>query len=264
MYRRHFGLTHCPLSKQTKTLWDDGSLDALKQHFNWLLESPGVGLLTGEPGVGKTAWVRQLTQALNPHRYQVIYSAETDFGRLDIYRQLAFEFGLEPAYRRADLWRQIKEHIVQMVETKAILPVWIIDESQNLPVEFFKDFPAFLNFAFDSKDLMTVWFLGHSQLETLLNRVPYAALNSRIQVKEKMDPIIEQERFTQLIDEGFKEAGVTQRLLSDPGIELIRMASKGKPRIASQLIKNALQLATQKKMNHLSDDVIHEAIEIYK
>lgn len=264
MYRRHFGLTHCPLSKQTKTLWDDGSLDALKQHFNWLLESPGVGLLTGEPGVGKTAWVRQLTQALNPHRYQVIYSAETDFGRLDIYRQLAIEFGLEPAYRRADLWRQIKEHIVQMVEIKAILPVWIIDESHNLPVEFFKDFPAFLNFAFDSKDLMTVWFLGHSQLETILNRVPYAALNSRIQVKEKMDPIIEQERFTQLIDEGFKEAGVTQRLLSDPGIELMRMASKGKPRIASQLIKNALQLATQKKMNHLSDDVIHEAIEIYK
>jgi len=264
MYRRHFGLTHCPLSKQTKTLWDDGTLDALKQHFNWLLESPGVGLLTGEPGVGKTAWVRQLTQALNPHRYQVIYSAETDFGRLDIYRQLAIELGLEPAYRRADLWRQIKEHIVQMVETKAILPVWIIDESHNLPVEFFKDFPAFLNFAFDSKDLMTVWFLGHSQLETILNRVPYAALNSRIQVKEKMDPIIEQERFTQLIDEGFKEAGVTQRLLSDPGIELIRMASKGKPRIASQLIKNALQLATQKKMNHLSDDVIHEAIDIYK
>ena len=264
MYRRHFGLTHCPLSKQTKTLWDDGALDALKQHFSWLLESPGVGLLTGEPGVGKTAWVRQLTQALNPHRYQVIYSAETDFGRLDIYRQLAFEFGLEPAYRRADLWRQIKEHIVQMVETKAILPVWIIDESHNLPVEFFKDFPAFLNFAFDSKDLMTVWFLGHSQLESTLNRVPYAALNSRIQVKEKMDPIIEQERFTQLIDEGFKEAGVTQRLLSDPGIELIRMASKGKPRIASQLIKNALQLATQKKMNHLSDDVIHESIEIYK
>ena len=264
MYRRHFGLTHCPLSKQTKILWDNGALDALKQHFNWLLESPGVGLLTGEPGVGKTAWIRQLTKALNPHRYQVIYSAETDFGRLDIYRQLAIEFGLEPAYRRADLWRQIKEHIVQMVETKSILPVWIIDESHNLPVEFFKDFPAFLNFAFDSKDLMTVWFLGHSQLETILNRVPYAALNSRIQVKEKIEPVIEQEQFTQLIDEGFKEAGVTQRLLSDPGIELIRMASKGTPRIASQLIKNALQLATEKKMNHLSDDVIHEAIDIYR
>ncbi|MCU7968489.1 MAG: ATP-binding protein [gamma proteobacterium symbiont of Bathyaustriella thionipta] len=264
MYRRHFGLTHCPLSKQTKTLWDDGILDALNQRFNWLLESPGVGLLTGEPGVGKTAWVRQLTQALNPHRYQVIYLAETDFGRLDIYRQLALEFGLEPAYRRANLWRQIKEHIVQMVETKSILPVWIIDESHNLPVEFFKDFPAFLNFAFDSKDLMTVWFLGHSQLETILNRAPYAALSSRIQMKEKLEPVFEQARFSQLIEQGFKDAGATQQLISDPGIELLRMASKGKPRIASQLIQNALQLATEKKINHLPDDVILEAIEIFK
>jgi type II secretory pathway predicted ATPase ExeA len=264
MYRRHFGLTHCPLSKQTKTLWDDGALAALNQRFKWLLESPGVGLLTSEPGVGKTAWIRQLTKELNPHRYQIIYLAETDFGRLDIYRQLALSFGLEPAYRRANLWRQIKEHITQMVETKSILPVWIIDESHNLPVEFFKDFPAFLNFAFDSKDLMTVWFLGHPQLETTLNRAPYAALSSRIQVKEKLEPVFEQERFSQLIDQGFKDAGATQRLLSDPGIELLRMASKGKPRIASQLIQNALQLAAEKKINHLPDDIINEAIEIFK
>lgn len=264
MYRRHFGLTHCPLSKQTKTLWDDGALDALNQRFNWLLESPGIGLLTGEPGVGKTAWIRQLKKELNPHRYQVIYLAETDFGRLDIYRQLAIEFGLEPAYRRASLWRQIKEHITQMVETRSVLPVWIIDESHNLPVEFFKDFPAFLNFAFDSKDLMTVWFLGHCSLENTLNRAPYAALSSRIQIKEKLEPIFEQERFSQLVDQGFKDAGATQRMLSEPGIELLRMASKGKPRIASQLILNALQLATEKKINHLPDDVINEAIEIFK
>lgn len=264
MYRRHFGLTHCPLSKQTKTLWDDGALDALNQRFNWLLESPGIGLLTGEPGVGKTAWIRQLKKELNPHRYQVIYLAETDFGRLDIYRQLAIEFGLEPAYRRASLWRQIKEHITQMVETRSVLPVWIIDESHNLPLEFFKDFPAFLNFAFDSKDLMTVWFLGHCSLENTLNRAPYAALSSRIQIKEKLEPVFEQTRFTQMVAQGFKDAGATQRMISEPGIELLRMASKGKPRIASQLILNALQLATEKKINHLPDDVINEAIEIFK
>ena len=264
MYQHHFGLTHCPLGKQTKKLWDDGAIEQLNRRFHWLLESPGIGLLTGEPGVGKTAWIRQLAQSLNPNQYQVIYLAETDFGRLDIYRQLAIEFGLEPAYRRANLWRQIKEHITTMVETKSILPVWIIDESHNLPVEFFKDFPAFLNFAFDSKDLMTVWFLGHSQLEVTLSRVPYAALNSRIQVKEKLEPVFEQERFSKLLKQGFEEAGATQQLLSDPGIELLRMASKGKPRMASLIIQNALRLAAEKKMNHLPDDVITQAIELFR
>lgn len=264
MYRRHFGLTHCPLGKQTKMLWEDGQLERLNARFNWLLESPGIGLLTGEPGVGKTAWIRQLVQTLNPHRYQVIYLAETDFGRFDIYRQLAIEFGLEPTYRRAQLWREIKQHITQLVETKSILPVWIIDESHNLPLDFFKDFSAFLNFAFDSKDLMTVWFLGHSQLENTLNRQPYAALASRIQVKETLEPVVEKERFESLIKQAFKEAGATQPLLSDPGIELIRMASKGKPRMAGQIIQNSLRLATEKKINHLPDDIVMEAIDVMK
>ena len=35
------------------------------------------------------------------------------------------------------------------------------DEAQNLPPEFFRDFPAFLNFAFDLRDLISVWLVGH-------------------------------------------------------------------------------------------------------
>lgn len=264
MFRRHFGLTHCPLGKQTKTLWDDGQLEKLNHRFHWLLESPGIGLLTGEPGVGKTAWLRQLTQTLNPHHYQVIYLAETDFGRFDLYRQLAAEFGLEPSYRRAQLWREIKMHITQLVENKSILPVWIIDESHNLPLDFFRDFPAFLNFAFDSKDLMTVWFVGHPQLEHTLSRSPYAAISSRIQIKERLDPIFEKARFSEMLKHAFEQAGARQQLLSDPGIELIRMASKGKPRIAGQVLLNALRLATEKKINHLPDEVVLESIEILK
>ena len=53
MYLRHFGLTHPPLGKATTgELWDDGPLARLKERFLWLLEAPGIGLLTGEPGTG--------------------------------------------------------------------------------------------------------------------------------------------------------------------------------------------------------------------
>jgi MSHA biogenesis protein MshM len=103
MYLQHFGLTHAPLGKATVELWDDGALKPLAERFSWLLETPGVGLLTGESGVGKTAAMRQLTQTLNPHRYRVIYQADTDFGRTDLYRGLAWGLGLEPAYCRAPL-----------------------------------------------------------------------------------------------------------------------------------------------------------------
>lgn len=261
MVLQHFGLKHYPLGKAPAELWDDGTLARLNERFTWLLESPGVGLLTGEAGVGKTAALRQLTRALNPHRYQVIYLAETDFGRLDLYRSLALALGLEPVYRRAALWRDIKARIQALADGKGVVPLWIIDEAQNLPVEFFRDLPAFLNFAFDSRDLMAVWLLGHPPLAHTLERAPYAALASRIQVRLRLNPIIDRERFKNLIEHALRQAGAQHTLLSDSGLELLRQASQGLPRQAGRILRTSMQLAVPKGLNHLPDELIQQAIE---
>lgn len=264
MYRHHFGLTHDPLGKDTPELFEDGQLTPLKERFAWLLESPGIGLLTGEAGVGKTAALRHLTQALNPHRHQVLYSPETDFGRFDLYRNLALALGLEPAFRRAQLWRDIKGRIRDLADTKHILPIWILDEAQNLPVDFFRDLPAFLNFAFDSRDLMTLWLVGYPHLASTLERAPYAALKSRICVRVKLEAFPERERFAKLIAYALQQAGCPHTVLSDSGIETLRQASLGKPRQAGLVLKTALQLAVPKGLNHLPDDLLQEAIEVLR
>ncbi len=261
MYLQHFGLRHAPLGKNLTEPWDDGVLAQLGQRFNWLLQSPGIGLLTGEPGVGKTAALRSLTQSLNPHRYQVLYQAETDFGRLDIYRSLARELGLEPSYRRAQLWRDIKQRVHEMVDSKQLTPLWIIDEAQNLPAEFFRDFPSFLNFAFDSRDLMTVWLVGHPVLAQVLQRTPYAALNSRVQVHVQLKPVLERERFALLIAHALKGAGSQHNLLADTGLEILRQASKGLPRQAGRILCTAMRLAVPKGLNHLPDEILQQAIK---
>ena len=260
MYLEHFGLRHPPLGKELTEPWDDGALAQLAERFKWLLQSPGVGLITGEPGVGKTAALRNLTRTLNPHRYQVIYQAETDFGRIDIYRGLARALGIEPNYRRAQLWRDIKERIHELVDAKQVTPLWIIDEAQNLPAEFFRDFPAFLNFAFDSRDLISVWLVGHPALAQILERTPYAALYSRIQVRVQIKPVLERERFVQLIQHALKSAGCQHNLLADSGMELLRQASKGLPRQAGHILRNAMRLAVTKSLNHLPDDLLEQAI----
>src|SRR3546814_15477201 len=93
--------------------------------------SSDLGLLTGEPGVGKTAALRHLTCDLNPHRHRVIYLAETDFGRTDLYRGLARALGVGAAYRRAQLWSDIKNRIHELVDGKQLTTGWIIDEAQK-------------------------------------------------------------------------------------------------------------------------------------
>lgn len=260
MYLQHFGLCHPPLGKETVELWDDGAMAQLAERFNWLLQSPGIGLITGEPGVGKTAALRNLTRALNPHRYQLIYQAETDFGRIDIYRGLARALGIEPAYRRAQLWRDIKERIHELADSKQVTPLWIIDEAQNLPPEFFRDFPSFLNFAFDSRDLISVWLVGHPSLAQTLERAPYAALYSRVQVRVQIKPVVERERFALLIQHALKSAGCQHTLLADSGMEVLRQASKGLPRQAGRILRTAMRLAVPKGFNHIPDDLLHQAI----
>jgi MSHA biogenesis protein MshM len=261
MYRQHFGLRHPPLGKETVELWDDGALAQLAERFDWLLKSPGIGLITGEPGVGKTSALRSLTGSLNPHRYQVIYQAETDFGRLDLYRNLATALGVRPSYRRAQLWRDIKDRIHDMFDGKQLLPIWIIDEAQNLPTEFFHDFPSFLNFAFDSRDIITVWMVGHPVLAQTLERAPYAALHGRIAARVHLKPIVERERFALMIGHALKSAGCTHTLLADSGMEVLRQASKGLPRQAGRILRNAMRLAVPKGLNHLPDDLLQLAIE---
>jgi len=264
MYRQHFGITGCPLDKGNKALFDDGQLAPLKERFNWLLTSPGIGLLTADVGVGKTAALRQLTSDLNPHRYQVIYTQDTDCSRRDLYTSLALGLSLEPAYRRTQLWRDIKARVLTLADNKQVQIVWIIDEAQNLPSEFYHDFPAFLNFAFDSRELMTVWLVGLPNLLQVVDRVANAALSSRVHVRVSLSPVVEVERFRALIEHGFKAVGCQQTLLSDSGFEILRQASGGKPRQTGQILKVALQLAVPKGLNHLPDELIEAAVEILR
>jgi type II secretory pathway predicted ATPase ExeA len=260
MYRQHFGLKHAPLEKES-TIVSRQTTEPLKQRFEWLLSSPGIGLLTGEPGVGKTSALKLLTDTVNPQQYQVIYAPDTDFSRLDIYRNLAQEFGLEPAYRRGQLWREMKQYIKEMVEQRGIYPVWIIDEAQNLPYEFFRDLPSFLNFGFDSKSYMVIWLVGTTGLELQLSRSVYEALNSRICVKVVLDPMHDLSQFKQMIEQSFKDAGVQQQLIASSGMALLCSAAKGNPRKAGRIIKLSMQMAAAQGLNHLPDELLQQAID---
>jgi MSHA biogenesis protein MshM len=260
MYLAHFGLRHAPLGKDTSELWDDGALAQLRERFQWLLHTPGVGVLVGDPGVGKTAALRHVLQGINPHRHRVMYLSETDFGRGDLYRSLALALGLDPPHRRAAVWRELKARILDLADNKQLLPLWVVDEAHNLPEEFFRDFPSFLNFALDSRDLMTVWFVGHPHLLQTLDRAANAALASRVHVRVQLKPVCERERFSALIHHAFKTSGAQHTLLADSGMELLRQASQGLPRQASRILRTAMQMAASKKLNHLPDDLLQQAI----
>src|SRR5438067_3950740 len=112
MYHQRFGLTGHPLPKnaQGKTFFDKSpGYQRLKRRFTDLIDDPGVGVLVGDAGIGKTAGMRNLCSQLPKPDYLVLYLCDTQVSSLDICRQLARELGLRPTHRRAQLAADIKQ-----------------------------------------------------------------------------------------------------------------------------------------------------------
>lgn len=259
-YLQHFGFKHDPLGKNIQEI-DNQSYQQLLPHLNWLLETKGVGLIIGEAGVGKTTGIRQWAKTLNLHTHRIYYNADNHFKAFDIYSQLAEALGIEPQYRYSRLWRNIKRELVHLHDEKKITPIWILDEAHHLPLNFFADLPAFLNFSFDTRDIMVILLIGAPKLEGILQRSIYAALDSRTRFCFEWQALDDVEKFGQFIIAAFEKAGCQQMLLSQSGIKLIHMATKGRLRFADKIITKCLQLASEQMLNHINDDLIKTGIE---
>lgn len=263
MYRQRFGLTHAPFPRNARAKTFFGDFDGyrrLERNFTMLCEEPGLGLLTAEPGVGKTAAIRNLTQALPRPQYRVLYLCDTSIGPLDLYRTLALELGLRPAHRRSVLWRELKETLMHMVDERAEHPILVIDEAQHLSDRFLADFSGFLNFAFDSRDLFTTWLVGLQQLRGRLRLQHHAALRTRIAASVHLEPFTSRELFSAFLDHGLEAAGSKGSLIVDSARELLFRASGGLPREAAKLVRRALRAADEREENFIDDTVVEAVL----
>ncbi len=261
MYLQHFGLKHDPLGKNIRELASNHQYLKLKPELENLLSSRSIGLITGESGVGKTASIREWVNTLNPLTHKVIYQVDNHFRAFDIYSQLAESLGLEPCHRYSILWRNLKKEILHLYEEKKVMPVWILDEAQQLPLKFFAELPAFLNMNFDTKEPMTILLVGTPKILSVLQRGAYASLSSRIQFHYQWEAIDEIDDFSQFITAAFNNAGCQQKLFSDSAMALLHTATKGRLRYAHRIVTKSLQQAAQQNCNHLSDDIIKKVIE---
>jgi MSHA biogenesis protein MshM len=165
-YLQHFGLKHDPLGKNIRSAVNTEQAGQLKQKLNWLLQTKGLGLITGDAGTGKTTTLREWANNLNPMTHHVIYQSDNHFKAFDIYSQLADSLGLERYVRYSTLWRALKRELLNLTDNKQLSPIWILDEAHLAPANFFAELPAFLNFSFDSREIMTIVFFRQARVTT--------------------------------------------------------------------------------------------------
>lgn len=263
MYRQRFGLTGHPLPKDAhgKTFFDKGpGYTKLERAFRQFVEDPGLGVLTADAGVGKTAAIRNLCAQLPRPDYLVLYLCDTAVAPLDLYRTLAIELGVQPSHRRAQLWTDLKKTLMHLVDERGTSPIIILDEAQHLSDRFLIDLSGFLNFAFDSRDLLTLWLVGLPPLARLLRMQQHAPLAMRVVHQVHLEPL-DRDLFRALVEHGLTAAGATQTVLADPARELLFRASRGVPRVASTLLRRALREAHARNQTFIDDHTMEAAID---
>jgi type II secretory pathway predicted ATPase ExeA len=251
-----------PKNAYGKTFFEGSpSYDKLSKSFQHLLDEPGLGVLTGEPGVGKTAALRNLCWRLPKPDYLVVYLADTAISPLDLYRTLAVELGVRPSHRRGQLWTDIKKALVHMVDERSTTVVVIVDEAQHLSDKFLLDLSGFLNFAFDSRDLLTLWLSGLAPLARTLKRQEHAALAMRVSAAVHFEPFVDKDLFLAAIKASLAAAGARDKIFADPALDLLFRHSRGFLRVAAKLLRSALRFAHDKDQSFVDEETMGLAVD---
>lgn len=215
-----YSLTQTPFTKSTKLngLYESRDVKEMNKRLNYLKRSKGVGVFTGNSGTSKTSVLRNFVQGLNPALYKVVYITMTSVSVTEVFRQIARGLGLEPEFRKSDVFHQIQTEITNLMCSKRCLPVIILDEAQCLKLNVFQDLVMLLNFDMDSQDRCILILSGLPSLLGRLKKPVCEALAQRIVINFNAEGLGRDEA-KNYIEFVLKECGRDDPIFSEEAIE---------------------------------------------
>ena len=258
----YYGLSQMPFQKGTqyKTLYKGEDALQIENRLEYLRSSKGIGVITGNPGSGKTAAIREFTKKLNPALYKPVYIQMSSVSINEFLKQLAVGLGLEPLYKKSDLFRQIQEEVQYQVNEKRCFPVVIVDEAHYLSQAILRDLVMLLNFEMDSKDCCILILCGTSLLARNLRQTANEALRQRIQVSYQMQGLSYGEA-EQYIDHCLRQCGAKEPVFSEAAMEAAFKSSQGVVRKLNNLRTKALIEGANQEKRLIDAEIIKLAFE---
>ncbi len=260
MFQTFYGMSMDPFPKDMGVKHQFKSQDFIQalSRLEFLKKSGGFGLLTGEPGVGKSFLLRCFVETLNPNLFKCVYIPITTLTVMDFYRALCDGLGVTPAHKKILMFKQIQEAVHTMFRAKNITPVIIVDEAQFLKNSVLDDLRMILSFEMDSKDYAVLLLVGQTPLVTQLSRQNHEALRQRILVNYCLKGLTREETKDYIISR-LKLAGCHEPIFSDSAFELLFSCTNGCIRTLNSLTKMCLISGANQKTNSIDTELVFEA-----
>ena len=265
MYQRHFAFTRMPFETvaETDELFESSARREAEARLGHLIELKGIGMLTGEVGAGKTTVCRHLTAQLHPGLFRVHYVSLTTGNVLDMYKAIAWEFGLTVERSRSSAHHAIRTEISRLATEARQLPVLVVDEAHHLRNDVLEDLRLLTNFAMDSENRMCLILVGLTELRRRLSMAVHESLSQRLVVRHHLTGL-DRDEIEAYLTHRLRLAGCELPLFEDAAVEALFQGTRGLPRQVNRLAHYALSAAALEKAKTVNADHLQNAIEELK
>jgi general secretion pathway protein A len=261
MYRKHFALTRHPFAKDiaAEDLFLSPSAKEWEVRLRYLIDLFGIGLLTGEPGSGKTTLTRRVVSALHAGLFRVFYVPLSTGNVMDLYKTIAWELGLPTERSRAALYKCIRTEVTRLSHEAKIRPVLIVDEAQHLRTEMLEELRLLTNYQMDSENRLCLLLIGQAELRRRLSMAVHEALCQRIVVRHHL-PGLTRDDLPPYLDHLLRLAGCEIPLFEASAMEAIFQATHGLPRKVNLLAHHALNAAAITRAKIVAPEHVQAAL----
>jgi len=191
------------------------------ESFAWRVEhlarDGGFAAIIGEPGTGKSIFLRLLAARLGALRDVVVgVLTRPQAGLADFYREVGHLFGvpLSPHNRWAGA-KALRDTWLAHIETALFRPVLLIDEAQDVRTDVLNELRLLASADLDARVILTVVLAGDRRLQERLREIDLLPLDSRLRVKLLLEAA-SRDDLTQCLRHAIEKAG-NPRLLT-PGL----------------------------------------------
>lgn len=260
-YTARYGMEFNPFIKNSKDiLLETAESSEVRTRLCYLRDTRGFGVLTGEPGRGKTTAARTWAASLNPSLFKVFYSSLSSLTVMDFYRQIASGLGAEPRFRKNELFDDIQREVKRYALEKRVTPVIVVDEADMLSHKVLSDLQVMFNFEMDSRDLAVILLVGQPRLNTTLNQSTHESLRQRIVMNYHMGGITKEEGRRYIIRK-LEGAGSRQTVFDTNAVEAVLNAANGTPRMINKICSRSLMIGASQNQDIIDADIVRKAVE---
>lgn len=243
MYEAFYGLRERPfdLSPNPRFLFLSNGHRAALTHLKYgLTGRPGLTVLTGEAGTGKTTLVMAALRSLDGQKAQIVHVSNPTLTRSEFYQYLAsgFSFTQAAGKSKAQFLRELEEAVATCVKRSLVMAL-IVDEAQSLPHELLEEIRLLTNTESQGHAL-TVILVGQPELADRLNEGSLRQLKQRIALRCELAPLDLKETAAYVAARVRVAGGDVESLFTRDAIQTIHAASVGIPRTISVICDNAL------------------------